>query len=131
MSIRQQAVIPAEPAQVYGVLADADALSALSGMSGRPGRVEGEEFSAFNGNVTGRQVEMVPDARVVQAWRFPRWEAGVYSIVHFTLTAVDGGTRLVIEQHGEPQDWHDHIDANFPTFYLGTLVEHFSANAAG
>ena len=33
MSITQQALISADPAQVYAVLADAVALSALSGMA--------------------------------------------------------------------------------------------------
>ena len=36
MSITQQVLISAEPAQVYAILADASALSALSGMSGSP-----------------------------------------------------------------------------------------------
>ena len=53
MSIHQQALIPADPARVYAVLADASALSALSGKTGRAA-VAGEEFSAFDGNVTGR-----------------------------------------------------------------------------
>jgi hypothetical protein len=35
MSIHQQAMIPADPEQVYAVLADADALSGLSGLSGQ------------------------------------------------------------------------------------------------
>jgi len=104
MSIHQQATIPASPAQVYAVLADPEALSALSGMSGEAGRSEGEEFSAFDGNVTGRQIDLVPDQRVVQAWRFPSWEPGRYSIVRFTLATVDGGTRLVIDQNGEPDE---------------------------
>ena len=67
MSIQQQAVIPASPDQVYAVLADAEALSALSGMSGQAGRAEGTEFSVFDGHVTGRQIELVPGQRIVQA----------------------------------------------------------------
>jgi activator of HSP90 ATPase len=130
MSIQQQAKIPADPAQVYAVLADAGSLSALSDMSGVAAHSPGEEFSAFAGNVTGRQIELVPYERIVQAWRFPAWEPGKYSIVRFTLTAEDGGTRLVVDQHGEPDDWHDHIDANWPTFYLGPLERHFSARVA-
>jgi activator of HSP90 ATPase len=131
MSITQQALIAAEPAEVYAVLADADALSALSGMSGVPGRSAGEEFSAFDGNVTGRQIELVPGQRLVQAWRFPQFAPGTYSMVSFTLTAEAGGTRLVIEQHGEPDDWHDHIDANWPTFYLTPLENHFARQTVG
>ncbi len=126
MSIMQQVTIPARPGQVYAMLADAEALSQLSGMSGKPGRAVGEEFSAFDGNVTGRQVELVPGVRIVQAWRFPRWADGLYSIVHFVLEPVDGGTLLTINQHGEPEDWHDHINANWPTFYINPLTEHFS-----
>jgi activator of HSP90 ATPase len=127
MSIHQQATIPADPRRVYQVLADAEALSALSGKGGKAARTEGEEFAAFDGNVTGRQIELVPGTRIVQAWRFPRWEPGQYSLVTFTLTAVDGGTRLTIDQHGEPGDWHDHIAANWPTFYLTPLTEYFAA----
>jgi activator of HSP90 ATPase len=124
-------MIDANPAQVYAVLADAEALSALSGMSGAVGRSAGEEFSAFDGHVVGRQIELVPGERIVQTWRFPQWEPGTYSIVRYTLAAEGEGTRLVIDQHGEPDDWHDHIDANWPTFYLTPLTKHFAAQTAG
>jgi activator of HSP90 ATPase len=127
MSIQQQAMIDADPAQVYAVLANAEALSALSGMSGTAGRSAGEEFSAFDGHVVGRQIELVPGERIVQAWRFPVWAPGTYSIVRFTLVAEGGGTRLVLDQHGEPDDWHEHVDTNWPTFYLTPLTRHFAA----
>lgn len=77
MSIHQRAVVPASPRQGYAVLADAGALSALSGMAGQAGRVEGAEFSVFGGHVTGRQIELVPGQRIVQAWRFPVWGGGL------------------------------------------------------
>jgi activator of HSP90 ATPase len=130
MSIHQETRIAANPSEVYAVLADADTLSALSGMSGVVGRLEGEEFSTFDGHVTGRQIELVPGERIVQAWRFPAWEPGAYSVVKFSLASEGDGTRLVIDQHGEPVDWHDHLDANWPTFYLNPLTKHFSARSA-
>jgi len=140
MSIQQQAVIDADPAQVYAVLADAEALSALSGMIGIAGRSAGDEFAAFDGHVVGRQIELAPGERIVQAWRFPVWEPGVYSIVRFTVTAEGAGTRLVIDQDGEPDEpdglgchpmWHDHLDANWATFYLTPLTSHFATLTAG
>jgi activator of HSP90 ATPase len=138
MSIKQQATIPASPTEVYAILADAEALSALSGMSGQADRSEGEEFSAFDGHVTGRQIDLVQDQRLVQAWRFPVWEPGRYTIVRFTLEAEVGGTLLIIDQHGEPeqsdvlgchQTWHDHLEDNWPTFYLTPLTKHFGDQA--
>jgi uncharacterized protein YndB with AHSA1/START domain len=79
MSIQQQAMIDADPAQVYAVLADAEALSALLGMSGAVGRSAGEEFSAFDGHVVGRQIGLVPGERIVQTWRFPAHRGDVGS----------------------------------------------------
>ena len=131
MSIHQRARIPADPEQVYAVLAGADALSALSGMSGQPGRTAGEEFSAFDGNVTGRQIEMVPGARIVQAWRFPRFQEGVYTIVNLNITVAGDGTLLTLDQYGEPEDWHDHINTNWPTFYFTPLINHFGTMVVG
>jgi activator of HSP90 ATPase len=127
MSTHREATIPASPAQVYEVLADAQALSALSGMDGASARSAGDEFTAFNGYVTGRQVELVPGERIVQVWRFPVWAPGMYSIVRFSLTHEGGKTRLVIDQEGEPTEWHDHIQENWPTFYLDPLNSHFSS----
>jgi uncharacterized protein YndB with AHSA1/START domain len=139
MSIYQQSVIPASPDQVYAVLADAEALSALSGMSGQSGRAVGTAFSAFDGHVEGRQIELMPGQRIVQAWRFPAWEPGWYSVVRFRLEPDDGGTRLVIDQQGEPEGqdtlgchptWHDHLDINWPVFYSAPLTRYFAGHDA-
>ena len=65
MSIHREATIPADPAHVYQVLADAEALSALADMSGVPAHAAGGEFTAFDGRVTGRQVALMPDERIV------------------------------------------------------------------
>jgi activator of HSP90 ATPase len=148
MSVQQQAMIPAGPREVYAILADAGALCALSGMGGTAGRAEGAEFSAFDGAICGRQVELVPGARMVQAWRFSRWAPGIYTIVRFTLEAIpghgpggpaDSGTLLRVEQCGYPEEadadgchetWHDHLNSGWVQFYLTPLARHFESQAA-
>jgi uncharacterized protein YndB with AHSA1/START domain len=145
MSIHQQATIEATPRQVYAVLADPGALSALSGMGGHPagaasGHAEGAEFTAFDGHVTGRQVELVPGSRIVQAWRFPDWAPGTYTVVRFTLEAVDNSkTRVRVDQQGYPDGadargchptWHDHLAEGWTMFYLNPLARHFAEQAA-
>ena len=149
MSIHQQVTIPAGRREIYAILADAAALSALCGMGGTAGRTEGAEFTAFNGHVTGRQVELVPGRRIVQAWRFPAWAPGTYTIVRFTLESdnsnitgngADEGTILIIDQDGYPdgtdalgchESWHDHLDEGWRWFYLTPLARHVAEQAAG
>jgi activator of HSP90 ATPase len=94
---------------------------------------EGERFSLFGGRVEGRQIELVRGKRVVQAWRFGSghpdpWEAGVYSIVRFTLRRQGDATRVVIDHDGIPPEWHDHIRGGYPIFYQAPLTNYFNAS---
>jgi uncharacterized protein YndB with AHSA1/START domain len=107
MSIHQETLIAAPPQQVFELLTNGSLFSAATGQPAESTDREGESFSLFGGRVEGRQIELVPGQRVVQAWRFgaehpsPR-ELGVHSTVRFTLEPTGDGTRLVIDHTGIP-----------------------------
>lgn len=63
----------------------------------------GGEFSLFGGIIVGRHVELVPNTRIVQAWRVTYWDPGVYSIVRFELVEHDAGTKIVFDHTGFPK----------------------------
>jgi activator of HSP90 ATPase len=132
MLIHQEARINADPQAVYDVLTDGGKFAAATGMPAELGNREGETFALFGGRVEGRQIELVPGRRIVQAWRFGAahptpWDAGVYSIVRFTLSGQQDGTRFVIDHAGVPLEWHDHISSGYPTFYHQPLERYFAA----
>ena len=132
MSIHQEAIIDAAPEQVYAVLTDGEKFAAVTGQPARLSDHEGEAFTLFSGRVEGRQIELVPGERVVQAWRFggehpDTWDAGVYSVVRFTLAPEGEGTRFVIDHEGIPPEWHEHISSGYPTFYQDPLAKYFAA----
>jgi activator of HSP90 ATPase len=53
--------------------------------------------------VVGRNIELVSDTRIVQAWRDAAWPPGAYSLVTFALSdAAGGGTTLVFDHTGFP-----------------------------
>jgi uncharacterized protein YndB with AHSA1/START domain len=131
MSIHQEAIIEAAPEQVYALLTDGDKFAAATGMPARISEREGDEFTLFGGRVEGRHIELVPGERVVQAWRFggehpDTWDAGVYSVVRFTLQPEGEATKFVIDHDGIPPDWIEHITAGYPTFYQGPLARYFA-----
>jgi len=103
--------------RVYALLTDAHEFQKVVALSGavasgkvktdipaKIGREAGAPFSIFGGFVGGRIIELVPDVRLVQAWRPQDWPPGVYSIVKFELTTQGAGTRLVFDQTGFPAD---------------------------
>jgi activator of HSP90 ATPase len=63
----------------------------------------GGAFSTFGGLIGGRQIELVPNERIVQAWRPAYWNPGVYSIVKFALADTDSGTKLTLDHKAFPE----------------------------
>lgn len=132
MSIHQEAVIPANPEQIYRVLTNGELFAAATEQPAQVGDREGETFSLFSGRIEGRQIELVPGERVVQAWRFGRahpdeWAPGVYSVVRFTFRPEDGATRFVVDHEAVPQEYEEHVRGGYPMFYAGPLARYFAA----
>jgi len=98
----------------------------LPGQPGKGGGAPGAYFSLFDGWLEGRQVELVPNERISQAWRFTDWEPGVYSMVRFTLADENGATKMVVDQDGVPDDVHEHVRTNWHGFYFEPFVKHFA-----
>jgi uncharacterized protein YndB with AHSA1/START domain len=118
MAIHQEVTIPATPEAVFEVLTSANKFAEMTG--GRSAEIvptEGGAFKMFGGDITGRNVELVPGKRVVQAWRSHMWPDGVYSLVSFELSAAGKGTKLVFNQSGYPSAAHEMLDGGWPQMY--------------
>ena len=130
MTIHLETTFPCVPARVYELLTNGAKLAEVTGRSGKGGGSEGAAFSLFNEWLEGRQIELVPGERVVQAWRFRDWEPGVYSVVRFTLRREHEGTRLIVDHEAYPPAFHDHLATNWAPFYFEPMAKHF-ANRPG
>ena len=125
MAIHLERVIPGAPEKVYALLTNGAKLGEITGRPGKGGGSEGAFFSLFGDWVQGRQVELVPAERVVQAWRFQDWEPGRYSLVRFTLMPEGTGTRLVVDHEAYPPELHAHLSSNWKPFYFDPLAKYF------
>lgn len=126
-SIHQEIRLPGPPSNVYSALVDSSRFSQVTGAPASGEAAEGAPFSAFGGHITGRHVELVPDQRVVQAWRAKTWPAGLYSIARFELSSDDGGTRLVFDHSGFPEDMKEHLAEGWVSNYWDKLEKYLSA----
>lgn len=75
--------------------------------------------------ITGRQIELVPGKRIVQAWRAGSWPDGDYSIVRFEFAPEGAGTRVVFDQSGYPEAEHDHLEGGWRKMYWERLARYF------
>ena len=118
MNIHQEVTIDASPAAVYGVLTNStDFAKMTGGRVAEIAREAGGPISMFGGDIRGRNVELVPGRRVVQAWRSQSWPEGVYSIVRFELIAEAKGTKLIFDQSGHPEEAQQMLEGGWHQMY--------------
>jgi len=132
-SIHQEAVFKASRKRVYEALTDTkqfDKIIQLSGVmksmapGGKPtqiGSEAGDAFVLFGGYVTGRHIELVPNERIVQAWRAGSWDPGVYSIAKFQLADVGSNTKILFDHAGFPKGTAEHLAAGWKAHYWEPL----------
>ncbi|MGB2901082.1 MAG: SRPBCC family protein [Candidatus Acidiferrum sp.] len=121
-SIHLEPVFKASRKRVYEALTDAKQFGKIVRLSAAmkggmpPGagpaeisREAGGAFSLFGGYITGRQIELVPNERIVQAWRAGGWDSGRYSIAKFELVEQGSGTKIVFDHTGFPNGQAEHL----------------------
>ena len=133
-AIHQEVVFKAGRKRVYEALTNANQfdkvvrLSAAMQSGMAPGakptelsREAGGPFSLFGGYITGRHIELLPDERIVQAWRAASWDPGTYSIAKFVLVEQDSGTKLVFDHRGFPEGQAQHLAQGWKVNYWEPL----------
>ena len=136
-AIHQEPVIKASRKRVYEALTEAKQFDKIIELSGvmqsmhigdKPAEISrevGGTFSLFGGYVTGRHVELVPNDRIVQAWRAGSWPVGIYSIARFELVDEGSGTKIVFDHTGFPKGEAEHLATGWKAHYwepLGKLL---------
>src|SRR5271155_922990 len=138
-SIHQEPVFKASRKRVYEALTDfkqfqqVTLLSAAvqSGMAkgNIPALIVAEPggaFKLFNGFILGRNLELVPNERLVQAWRVAYWPAGDWSIAKFVLIEQGSETKLVFDHTGFPKGDADHLIEGWNGNYWQPLAKFLS-----
>jgi activator of HSP90 ATPase len=128
-SIHQEVAFKATRRRVYEALTEEARFRevtdfVMKGASTQISREVGGAFSMFGGMIVGRHIELVPDERMVQAWREKDWDPGVYSIVRFQLDGQGAETKLTFEHTGFPQGAAVHLAPGWWTHYWEPLQKY-------
>ena len=121
MTISQSITIKASAAKVYQAIISAEQFSEVTGAPAEIASDEGGEFSCFGGQITGRHLELIPDERIVQAWRVKAWPEGVFSEVKFDLSESGDETTLELTHTGYPDDAAEHLEPGWHKMYWEPL----------
>lgn len=127
-TIKQTVVIPkATPKQVYDAYTDPEKLAEFtdSPATGKP--VVGGEYTAWDGYIFGKYLDLEDGKRVVQEWTTTDWEEGYpASKLELTFKAVPKGTEISLLQTDVPKAAADEFKRGWRDFYWEPLKEYFA-----
>jgi activator of HSP90 ATPase len=123
-SLHQEIELKATPQHVYEILLDSKQFAAFTGMPAEINPKTGGALSLFGGMILGRNVELILNQRIVQAWRSAGWDPGVYSVVKFELKPGGAGTMVVLDHTGFPEGAFDHLDQGWYMRYWDPLKKY-------
>ncbi len=126
-TITQKAVIPkASPKQVYEAYVDPKKHSEFTNSKATGKPVVGGKFTAWDGYISGKFLELEEGKRVVQEWistDFP--EGYLPSRLELTFCEVSKGTQIVMVHSNVPKEIADEAAEGWTEFYWEPMEKYF------
>jgi uncharacterized protein YndB with AHSA1/START domain len=121
------AIIPASPVEIYRAWLDSVGHSEMTGGEATMSDEVGAEVTAWDGYISGRNLELVPGERIVQSWRTSEFgDADEDSIITVVLREVDEGTLLTLEHSNVPDEHKSYEEGGWQSNYFEPMVAYFS-----
>ena len=118
--------INAEPSDVYSALTNPFTIEIWSGYPAIMSEEPGSEFSLWEGDITGRNLEFIKDRKIVQEWYFG--EQTDKSIVTISIQSDKEDSQVTVEHTNiSDKDFAD-IAEGWREYYIGAIVNFFNPN---
>jgi uncharacterized protein YndB with AHSA1/START domain len=118
--------IPASPQEIYEAWLDSVVHSEMTGGEASMSDATGARVSAWDGYITGHNLELVPGERIVQSWRTTQFtDEHEDSQIIVTLKAVEDGTLLTLEHTNVPDAQRSYEEGGWQEHYFDPMKEYF------
>jgi len=114
---------------VYDALLDAEKHSAFTGSPATTSARMGATFTAWDGYIVGRNLELVKAKKIVQEWRTSEWPDGYpTSRLEFALSQKEGGTELKMVHSKVPAEQVADYTKGWHTSYWDPLAKYLAGD---
>lgn len=125
-TIRQKVLIPAESGKVYEAFVDGKKHSAFTGSRATCDPKIGGKFTAWDGYISGKNLELEKGRRIVQEWITTDWPEGYPpSKLELSFKKAEGGTEILMIHSRVPANQATEIEQGWTDFYWQPLKEYF------
>lgn len=125
-TIRQKVLVSATPSEVYEAFIDPKKHSEFTGSKATGNPKVGGRFTAWDGYITGKNLELNPSERILQEWQTTEWpEKQLPSKLELTFKKVKNGTEVIMVQTDVPAEQAAELAQGWIEFYWEPLKGYF------
>ena len=125
-TIEQKVLLTALPEEVYDALVNPRKHSEFTGSKATGEAKVGAKFTAWDGYISGKNLELEKGKRIVQEWVTTEWPEGYPpSRLEFTLSQVNGKTELIMVHSNVPAEQKQELEQGWTDFYWKPLKDYF------
>ena len=117
-------MIPATPEELFLALTNPATLQLWTGEPAEMSLVPGDEFSLWDGSISGRNLEFETNKKIVQQWFFGDQQEP--SIVTIILHATNKGTSVELKHTNIPDEDYEDMKAGWDESYFGALCDFYT-----
>ena len=125
-TLKQKVIIPAEPDEVYNAIIDGKKHSDFTGSKATSDPKVGGKFTAWDGYIFGKYIELEKGKKIVQEWITTEWPKGYPpSIFELKFKKVQSGTEIEMMHSKVPEEQADDYEQGWEDYYWKPLKEYF------
>ncbi len=126
------AVIPATPEAVYKAWLSGKEHAAMTGGAATGSARVGGKFTAWDGYIEGKNLELEPGKRIVQSWRTTEFsDDDPDSRLEVVLAPAKGGTKVTLRHSDLPKGQGADYKSGWVEHYFEPMKEYFGSRSDG
>ena len=121
-NLRRTYHIKASPEEIFNAMTNPLTIELWTGY---PAAIQPEantEFTLWDGDISGMNLEIVKDQKIVQEWYFA--DNPEQSVVTIELTIQDEKTQVELKHTNIPDEAFENIEEGWNKYYFGTLKKY-------
>ena len=124
-NLDKEIIIKTSPHELYEAFMDSKKHSKFTESKAKVSREVGGNFSIFEGDINGKNVELIQDKKIIQTWRSEgeNWPKGYYSTITLIFEPVDDGTLIKFTHTDIPEGAYESVKEGWDKYYWEPLKE--------
>lgn len=127
-SLKVSTTLPVSPEKVYKAWLSSKEHSAFTGGEAKIANKVGGKFTAWDGYITGKTLELKPYKKIVQSWRTSEFaKSDADSKLEVVLEKIKAGTKITLIHTQIPKGGKAEYKEGWQDYYFKPMKEYFTS----